>query len=209
MLRESIKSYAKSHKLILASIAYFLVSALLSLTIFLRLLVLPIEPIKYANAILYYLNYYLLPFTAGYSFILIFTLQFRRVKAQKRRVKYAILISVISGLSAIVVSLLIIGVPEYFSLILPIPIATGLYISQLKPKKSFSRRQLSLFLTILLFFSFSMPPATAYLCYQNILSQALTKTPTESASYISNLVVNSNFNPPQFFAIVTSIEGKC
>ena len=204
MLKARIKSYAKSHKLRLAAIVYFSISALLSLTIFLRLLVLPIEPIKYANAILYYLNYYILPLSVGFAFIIMFSLHLPKVRIQKRPVKYAFVISMLSGLTVIVLSLLIIGVPEYFSLILPIPIATALYISQLKPKKSFSKRQISLFLTILISFSFIMPPVTTYFCYQNVLSQASTKTPTESASYISNLAINSNFNSPQFLLFITA-----
>lgn len=200
MLKERIKSYAKPHKLAIAAIAYFSISALLSLTIFLRLLVLPIEPIKYANAILYYLNYYVLYLSVGIAFIIIFIAQLPKVKAQKRRVRQTLIVLIAASLSAIEVGLLVIGIPDYFSLILPIPISTVLYIYQFRPKKNFSKRKITLFLTLLISIGFFMPPVTTYICYQNVLSQTSSKTDSDKASFVSGFVLTINVNSRvQFF----------
>ena len=62
---EGAMMYAQAHGLALAATVYFSISALLSISILLRLLFLPIESVKYANGFLYYLNYYVMNLTGG------------------------------------------------------------------------------------------------------------------------------------------------
>jgi hypothetical protein len=88
-------------------------------------------------------------------------------------------------------------------MLLSIPVATALYIVQFKPKTNLSKKRVTLLLALLITASSILPPATAYLCSNNIQQQALVKTPSEKASYISNLVAKTNFNPPKWFQSIT------
>lgn len=198
MPKEHIKSYVGSHKLALASITYFLISALLSLTIFLRLLVLPIEPIKYANAILYYLEYIILPLSAGIILIPMLLLLFPKVKAQKRIVRYSLVISVITSMLAIEFSFLLIGIPDYISLFLSIPIFAALYIAKVRHKTNQAKRKIAVLLTLVISISFVLPPVITYLSYQNVLLQTSNKTDSDKASFVSGFILTVNTNSQVF-----------
>ena len=109
-------------------------SVLLSLSIFLRLLVLPIAPTQYANAVLYYLNYYILSFAGSIAFTLVFLPQVPRIKWQRRKLKIAFLASLVVCLIIIEFSLIVLGVPDYFSTISLVPVASALYVVLYRPK---------------------------------------------------------------------------
>ena len=89
-------------------------------------------------------------------------------------------------------------VPDYFSTISLVPVASALYLVLYRPKTNLSRGKVALFLALLITASFLLPQATAYVCYNVVLSRASTKTPSEEASFISNLVADTNFNSPYF-----------
>jgi hypothetical protein len=193
-----VKSFAGSHKLALFATVYFSTSALLSLSIFIRLLVLPTTLTKYANAVLYYLNYYILSWAGSVVFILAFLSQMPRIKRQSQKWKMASLAPFAVCLIAVEFSLMMMGIPDYFSTISLVPVATVLYLAPCRPKTNLSRRKVTLFLALLITASFLLPQATAYVCQNAVLSQASIKTPSEKASFISNLVANTNFNSPYF-----------
>jgi hypothetical protein len=163
-----------------------------------RLLLLPTAPTKYANAVLYYLNYYLLSWAGSFAFILTFLSQMPRIKRQSRKWKIALLTPFAVCLMAIEFSLMILGVPDHLSTISLVPIATALYLILYRPRTNLSRRKVTLLLALLITASFLLPQATAYVSHNTVLSQASTKTPSEKASSISNLVADTNFNSPYF-----------
>ena len=196
-----VKSFAGSHKLGLFAAAYFSTSALLSLSIFLRLLLLPTAPTKYVNAALYYLNYYMLSWIGGFVFTLAFLSQMPRIKRQGRKLKIAFLASLAVCLTIIEFSLMMLGVPDYFSTISLVPVASALYVVLCRPKTNLSRRKVALFLALLITASFLLPQATACVCYNVVLSGASTKTPSDEASFISNFVADTNFYSPYFMNI--------
>ena len=99
---------------------------------------------------------------------------------------------------AIQFSLMIMGVPDYLSMISLVPIATALYLVLYRPKTNLSRRKIAMLLALLIATSFLLPQATAYVCHKTVLSQASTKTPSEKASFISDFVADTNFNSPCF-----------
>ena len=99
---------------------------------------------------------------------------------------------IIACLLIIEVALLQLGIPDYFSFILPIPIAAALYISQFRTITRLHRIQITLFLALLISVSLFMPPTTAFLSYRNVLSQASNKSDTEKASFISSFIANTD-----------------
>jgi hypothetical protein len=182
--------------------AYFSTSALLSLTIFLRLLVLPSSPTKYADAVLYELNYYVFSWLGSSVFTFTFLSQVPRIKrlsSEKMNVTFLALLTVCFMAFFILRD---VGIPDYyFSTISLIPVVTALFLVLYGPKIALSRRKVKLFLVLLIMASFVLPPVTAYACYNTILWQESTKTPSEKASFISNLVANSNFDLAYFMGI--------
>lgn len=199
-----IRLFAAAHKLALAAVSYFAISALLSLTIFLRLLVLPVEPIKYANAILYYLNYYVVGLLGSLLFILILLSQRSFVRQQSRITKIIFQGAIIVFFAALEVILLLLGIQDYIALIVLIPVAAGLYVFQRNPKKNISRKRITSFLTLLIAAGCLLPPLTAYLCFDNVISQVSARTPSEKASFISEFVAHRNFNSPQLLPTIIS-----
>lgn len=168
-----------------------------------RLLILPAEPIKYTNAILYYINYNVIGWAGSTAFILLFLLAHPKIKKQNRKLKIAVLAPIAVGVTTLEISMILLGVPDYLGMILFVPIATAFYLIQLRPKPNLSRRRLTLYLALLVTTGSLLPPTTAYLCYSNIRSQASSKTDFGIASYVSNFVADTNFNSPSFLSSVT------
>lgn len=86
-LKTALSAFFKLRKLEMVVAIYLSISSLLSLTIFLRLFVLPIEPIKYANALSYFFFYYLISTCIGIYFIVKFLSDFSKIKNQKTKIK--------------------------------------------------------------------------------------------------------------------------
>jgi hypothetical protein len=93
---------------------------------------------------------------------------------------------------------MITGVPDYFWTISIVPFATALYLVVHSPRMNLSRRKVTLFLALLITASFLLPQASAYICYDTVLSQASAKTPSGKASFISDLAARTNLNWPCF-----------
>jgi hypothetical protein len=200
MLNEKIRAYVKSHKLRLCVITYFLASALLSLTVVIRLLISPLEPIKYANAILYLFFYYLLSCIASLSAFLVFFLSLDRIKrlSELKRILFTGIILctvVLAQFLAIMLKVL----PDYLALVLFIPVATALYLRyKFKPKRNLSLRKATVFLTVLITVCSIMPPLTAYICNFTVIENISSMSPSEKSSHISQLIAKTTFTPPSW-----------
>ena len=125
---------------------------------------------------------------------MLFISEHLKFKNPKTLSRWAFLISILLAYVAIILGLALAGIPEYVSLFLPVPVATALYLYKYKPKKNLSKTKIGLLLTILVTVGFLLPPAAAFLGYNNILSQTANKTDSEKASSISHFVATTNVN---------------
>jgi hypothetical protein len=128
----------------------------------------------------------------SFVFTLAFFFQMPRMKRLGRKLKIAFLAPLAVCLIIIEFSLMIVGVPDYLSTISLVPVAAALYLVLCKPKTNLSRGKVALFLAVLIAVSFLLPQATAYVCYNVVLSRASAKTSSEKASFISNFVADTN-----------------
>jgi hypothetical protein len=190
---------ALSRQVFSISFFSFLISLILSFFIILRLQILPLDWVKYANVMLYYLNYHAIPVVV-LTWLASPLLPGKQVNRKRKVIFTFLFFTLILSCYISIVFLSLVGVvPEYISF--PVLVLSAVLIrlsfNQLKgriPKKSI------LFLTLILLVSFLLPHIAVFSCHRSITLHALSvNDSSERAMQVSDTIrATTTFRFPLF-----------
>lgn len=193
-------SDALSKQAFAISLFSFLVSFMFSLFIILRLQVLSSNWIKYANVVMYFLNYHIVPVAVLTWFLS--PLFSKKQTTRIRQICFTLLFfaSVVSCYLLFVFVSAIEVLPEYVSFPMLVISIVLVRIGCHKSEKKISRKKFVPLLALILSMSILLPHIATFTCYNTVILQATSlDNPSERAIHVSDTIrVTTTFSFPLF-----------